>query len=73
MSLRVVLELDFNDYASLDDNVTHAMALTELEASIAMSILALLDTREVWEATDSEFDIVSDSVASLINEVQKAL
>lgn len=73
MGIRVTLEFDYDDYSSLDDTTGFPLALTQREAAIAASILSLLEYREAWDATDSEFDAISATIALLIESVQDAL
>lgn len=73
MALKVYLEFDYDDYSSLDNSTTIPVGLTSREAAIAASILSLLQNRAAWDATDAEFDDISDTIATLIEDIQSAI
>lgn len=73
MGVKAYIEFDFSDYSAYDNTITTPVGLTSREAAIAASILTLLNTREAWIATDSEYDDISDTIANLIEDVQSAV
>lgn len=73
MAVKVYLEFAYSDYSSLDDSTTLPVGLTSREAAICASILQLLQERAAWQATDSEYDDIQETIAVLIEDVQSAI
>lgn len=73
MPLRIFLQFDYDDYASLDDTSVIPVALTSREASVCATALQLLLFRDAWDADDAEYDDIQATIADLISEVNSAI